>query len=55
MKNIGFSIIYYVTHREASLSNENDKAVMIVLDKYNKVEPIHSNVDGIPSKNWPWP
>jgi hypothetical protein len=46
-------LTYYVTRQRADSALESDKVVIIALNSHNKVKAIYSNVDRIPSRNWP--
>jgi len=46
---------YYVTRKLSDHPLESDKYVSFAFDRSGKLERVYSNVESIPSKNWPWP
>ena len=46
---------YYVTRRLSDHPLESDKYVLFGFDRAGKLERVYSDVESIPSKNWPWP
>jgi hypothetical protein len=44
---------YYVKRQHADSPIESDRYVSIVLNDHNAVKSIYSNVEDIPSRNWP--
>jgi hypothetical protein len=46
-------LTYYVTCERSDSPVETDKRVTIALNEHNKVKAIFSNVQNIPSRNWP--
>jgi hypothetical protein len=46
-------LTYYVTRERSDSPVETDKQVTIALNEYNRVKAIYSNLQNIPSRNWP--
>jgi hypothetical protein len=46
---------YYVTRKLSDHPLESDKYVLFGFDRDGRLERVYSDVESIPSKNWPWP